>query len=43
MQHFHKPTDEKRMVVILDEPDYDCWLDAPQAKTPDFFEFARFF
>jgi len=29
MQHFHKPEDEKRMVVILDESDYDRWLDAP--------------
>lgn len=29
MRRFHKPTDEKRMVVILDEADYDRWLDCP--------------
>lgn len=36
MQHFHKPADEKRMVVILDEGDYDRWLDAPREQMPDF-------
>ena len=36
MQHFHKPTDEKRMVVILDESDYGPWLDAPSEQMPDF-------
>ena len=36
MQHFHKPDDEKRMVVILDEADYDAWLDAPTARMRDF-------
>ena len=36
MQHFHKPEDEKRMVVILDESDYDRWLDAPRDAMPDF-------
>lgn len=29
MQLFHKPTDEKRMVVILPEAQFDDWLDAP--------------
>jgi putative SOS response-associated peptidase YedK len=28
MRHFHKPTDEKRMVVILPEDAYDAWLRA---------------
>ena len=28
MRHFHKPTDEKRMVVILPEDRYDAWLQA---------------
>lgn len=28
MRSFHKPTDEKRMVVILPESAYDAWLDA---------------
>jgi putative SOS response-associated peptidase YedK len=29
MRQFHKPDDEKRMVVTLDEADYDAWLDCP--------------
>jgi putative SOS response-associated peptidase YedK len=36
MQRFHKPDDEKRMVVVLDEADYDRWLDAPIARMRDF-------
>ena len=28
MQHLHKPQEEKRMVVILQEGDYDEWLNA---------------
>ena len=36
MQQFHKPKDEKRMVVILDESDYDRWLDAPREAMPNF-------
>jgi putative SOS response-associated peptidase YedK len=36
MQRFHKPDDEKRMVVVLDEADYDRWLDAPRAQMRDF-------
>lgn len=36
MAHFHRPEDEKRMVVVLDEADYDAWLDAPQSRMPDF-------
>ena len=31
MRHFHKPADEKRMVVILPVAHYDAWLQA----TPD--------
>ncbi len=27
MRNFHRPEDEKRMVVILDEAEYDAWLD----------------
>lgn len=30
MQRFHKPEDEKRMVVIFDPADYDRWLDCPK-------------
>ena len=29
MRNFHKLGDEKRMVVILDEDEYDSWLSAP--------------
>jgi putative SOS response-associated peptidase YedK len=28
MQRFHKPTDEKRSVVVLDPEDYEGWLNA---------------
>jgi len=31
MRQYHKPADEKRMVVILNENDYDDWLQAPAA------------
>lgn len=33
---FHKPQDEKRMVVILAEDQYDEWLQAPAGKSMDF-------
>jgi putative SOS response-associated peptidase YedK len=29
MRDFHKPADEKRMVVILPESSYEGWLSAP--------------
>jgi putative SOS response-associated peptidase YedK len=35
-KHFHKPGDEKRMVVILREDQYDEWLDAPASRSMDF-------
>lgn len=38
MQRFHKPEDEKRMVVILDEHDYGAWLSCPVAEAPRFFK-----
>lgn len=38
MQRFHKPDDEKRMVVVLDEADYDAWLDAPADRMRDFLQ-----
>lgn len=44
MQRFHRPEDEKRMVVVLDEAEYDAWLDAPPARVPGFlrrFDAAR--
>lgn len=36
MRRFHKPEDEKRSVVILHEEDYDSWLQASPAESPDF-------
>lgn len=36
MRNFHKPADEKRMVVILPEPAYADWLEAPSAQSMDF-------
>jgi putative SOS response-associated peptidase YedK len=36
MQRFHKPGDEKRMVVILDDADVDAWLACPVDRQRDF-------
>lgn len=33
---YHRPEDEKRMVVILREDQYDDWLDAPASRSMDF-------
>jgi putative SOS response-associated peptidase YedK len=32
----HRPGEEKRMVVILDEAEYDAWLEAPPERTREF-------
>lgn len=36
MQNFHKAEDEKRMVVILPETDYDAWLKAKPQESMAF-------
>lgn len=36
MQQFHKPADEKRMVVILPEEQYGDWLGASPSESMDF-------
>lgn len=36
MRNFHKPQDEKRMVVILPPDQFDAWLDAPAERSMDF-------
>jgi putative SOS response-associated peptidase YedK len=36
MRGFHRPEDEKRMIVVLREEDYDAWLDAPAERSMDF-------
>lgn len=38
MQCFHKPNDEKRMLVILDPAQYDDWLHCPAKEAADFFK-----
>jgi putative SOS response-associated peptidase YedK len=38
MRQYHKPTDEKRMVVVLYEHDYDAWLTAPAQDSRDFLK-----
>jgi putative SOS response-associated peptidase YedK len=37
MKRFHKPGDEKRMLVILDPEQYDSWLHAPLEQASSFF------
>jgi len=36
MKSFHKPTDEKRMVVIIPEAAYGDWLSASASDSMDF-------
>lgn len=36
LKQFHKPNDEKRMVVILPDAAYLAWLEAPVERTMDF-------
>lgn len=36
MRNFHRAGEEKRMVVILHEQDYDAWLDATPSTAPSF-------
>ena len=36
MRNYHKPQDEKRMVVILHDDEYDGWLSAPAEETRYF-------
>lgn len=38
MKHFHKPTDEKRMVVILPQAVYQDWLTASTPEAADFMQ-----
>src|ERR1019366_8426695 len=38
MQRFHKPGEEKRMVVILDPQDYDAWLGCEVEEAPRYFK-----
>ena len=38
MNQFHRPEDEKRMVVILPEDQYDAWLEANPGESMDFMK-----
>jgi len=38
LRRFHKPEDEKRMVVILDPEEYGAWLACPVEDAPRFFK-----
>lgn len=38
MNLFHKPTDEKRMVVILEPEQFEDWLDAPAQRSVEFLQ-----
>ena len=38
MNHFHRPGDEKRMVVIVQPNDYMKWLNATTAEAIWFFK-----
>jgi putative SOS response-associated peptidase YedK len=38
MQRFHKPDDEKRMVVILEPEQFDLWLHCDADEAPEFFQ-----
>ncbi len=38
MQRFHKPGDEKRMVMILDPLQYDGWLEGTLAAEPEVYQ-----
>ena len=38
MQQFHKPADEKRMVVILPPECYQSWLDAQPENAMAFMQ-----
>ena len=41
MNHFHKPTDEKRMVVIVPPEQYQEWLNAPLEHSMEFMRSYR--
>jgi len=38
MQRFHRPGDEKRMVVILEPAQYMAWLSCSVAEAPRYFQ-----
>lgn len=38
MNQFHKPTDEKRMVVILEPEQFNDWLAAPAQRSMEFLQ-----
>jgi putative SOS response-associated peptidase YedK len=41
MRNYHRPDDEKRMIVILRPEDHDAWLDAPADQSMEFMRQCR--
>lgn len=41
MKHFHKPDDEKRSIVVLEDNEYFAWLNASHHQTKDFLTLAK--
>jgi len=37
-KNYHRPEDEKRIIVILPENRYDDWLNAPVDQSMDFIQ-----
>jgi putative SOS response-associated peptidase YedK len=40
MQHFHKPDDEKRSIIVLHETDYQSWLNAGHTQARELLQVA---
>jgi putative SOS response-associated peptidase YedK len=40
MQHFHKPDDEKRSIIVLHETDYQAWLNASHIQARELLQVA---
>lgn len=38
MKNYHRPGDEKRMIVVLDEDEYDDWLEAPPEECRQYLD-----
>ena len=36
LRDYHRPDDEKRIIVILPESQYSAWLNAPASESMDF-------
>jgi putative SOS response-associated peptidase YedK len=41
MKHFHKPHDEKRSIVLIDDVHYSTWLNANHTKAKELLQLAQ--